>query len=234
MRLGRGRRVLGRLAIAIGALAAVALPMPAVAYAAADFWAPAQGATFSGVVPRGTQCNLWASSDTTRVDFYLNGQSIGRLYSAPWTCTFDSRQFADGAYTLRAVGLDTGGRTSSTSAQIRIVNAASGSQEDSQAAAMVRRSPWEPRPANTNSNNTMPTRVDLERFYAADSWGSCESLRRRVTGAFTGTTDEIIQWAAYKWGVAPDLLRAVAVQESYWNQFFSGDPNAGGSHGLCS
>jgi soluble lytic murein transglycosylase-like protein len=35
-----------------------------------------------------------------------------------------------------------------------------------------------------------------------------------VTGNFRGTTDEIIRWAAWKWGIDEDLLRAVAARES--------------------
>jgi len=40
----------------------------------------------------------------------------------------------------------------------------------------------------------------------------------RVTGNFTGTTDEIIQWAAAKWGLPDDVIRAQAVAESTWYQ----------------
>jgi len=47
-----------------------------------------------------------------------------------------------------------------------------------------------------------------------DSW-----LLRRVDGQFTGTTDEIFQWAACKWGLADNLLRAIAVRESTWYQY---------------
>jgi autotransporter family porin len=36
----------------------------------------------------------------------------------------------------------------------------------------------------------------------------------RVTGNFTGTTDEIIQWAAHKWGIDEDVVRSVATAES--------------------
>jgi hypothetical protein len=51
-----------------------------------------------------------------------------------------------------------------------------------------------------------------------------------VTGHFRGTTDEIIQWAAWKHGISEDLLRAVAVQESYWHMSTVGDN--GDSFGL--
>jgi autotransporter family porin len=55
------------------------------------------------------------------------------------------------------------------------------------------------------------------------------ALYKRVTGNFTGTTDEIIQWAACKWGIDEDLVRAQAVIESYWNQSAAGDYGADAS-----
>jgi RTX calcium-binding nonapeptide repeat (4 copies) len=45
----------------------------------------------------------------------------------------------------------------------------------------------------------------------------------RVTGDFTGTTDEIIQWTACKWGIDEDVVRAQVVVESWWNQDARGD-----------
>ena len=48
-------------------------------------------------------------------------------------------------------------------------------------------------------------------------------LYARVTGNFTGTTDEIIQWAACKWGIDEDIVRAQAAKESYWTQTNVGD-----------
>ncbi len=40
----------------------------------------------------------------------------------------------------------------------------------------------------------------------------------RVDGNFAGTTDEIIQWAACKWGIDEDIVRAQIAKESYWYQ----------------
>jgi hypothetical protein len=48
-------------------------------------------------------------------------------------------------------------------------------------------------------------------------------LYGRVTGDFTGTTDEILQWAACKWGIDEDIVRAQAAKESYWTQTNVGD-----------
>jgi hypothetical protein len=37
------------------------------------------------------------------------------------------------------------------------------------------------------------------------------------------STDDLIQWAAHKWGIPENWLRAEYVLESYWNQFMLGD-----------
>ncbi len=45
----------------------------------------------------------------------------------------------------------------------------------------------------------------------------------RVDGSFSGTTDQILVWAACKWGFPADSARAQAVQESSWRQSQLGD-----------
>lgn len=45
----------------------------------------------------------------------------------------------------------------------------------------------------------------------------------RVTGNFTGSTDELIQWAACKWGIDEDIVRAQIAKESAWHQSAKGD-----------
>lgn len=45
----------------------------------------------------------------------------------------------------------------------------------------------------------------------------------RVDGDFVGSTDEILQWAACKWGIDEDIVRAQAVKESYWHMGVRGD-----------
>jgi autotransporter family porin len=50
-----------------------------------------------------------------------------------------------------------------------------------------------------------------------------DDLYPRVDGAFTGTTDEVIQWAACKWGMDEDLLRAQVAKESWWHMSTGGD-----------
>jgi autotransporter family porin len=86
-----------------------------------------------------------------------------------------------------------------------------------------------PRPENKGDNlpfNSQPGNQGLaEDFFtpgSGDSRANTE-IGARVTGAFTGTTDEILQWAACKWGVDEDIVRAQAALESWWHQDAKGD-----------
>jgi hypothetical protein len=92
----------------------------------------------------------------------------------------------------------------------------------------VHRSTWEPRPQNAAPNHTVPAATAVAASFSArhrsmgagtyakrwDSW-----LLPRVKGNFTGTTDEIFQWAACKWGLKDNMLRGIAVRESTWFQY---------------
>ena len=79
----------------------------------------------------------------------------------------------------------------------------------------------ERRPANAAANSRVPTDTELRRFRALNATPS--EYTSRVTGNFKGTTGEIIQWAAHKWGVDEDVMRAAAVMESHWDQGTQGD-----------
>ncbi|MFL5843398.1 MAG: hypothetical protein ACJ762_01815 [Solirubrobacteraceae bacterium] len=95
---------------------------------------------------------------------------------------------------------------------------------DAQAASHVRRSPFEPRPANATANATTPTDAELATYRSkAANLGACNDFHQHVTGNFTGTTDEIIQWAAWKWGLDEEIFRADAAVETWWRQGFVGD-----------
>jgi hypothetical protein len=56
----------------------------------------------------------------------------------------------------------------------------------------------------------------------ATTWRA-DPVYPRADGAFTGSTDDIIRWAACKWGFDEDVLRAQVVRESYWHQRTLGD-----------
>jgi hypothetical protein len=106
-------------------------------------------------------------------------------------------------------------------------NAWSDLPDDHQCTQRVHHSRWEPRPDNAAPNHRMPDAQEVHAAFGArpralagaydarwDSW-----LLARVSGQHTGTTDENIQWAACKWGIADNLLRAMAVRESSWFQY---------------
>ncbi len=95
------------------------------------------------------------------------------------------------------------------------------------APSRVHLSDWEPRPDNQSANLHMPPAAQVKESLARrpraaqkgydprwDTW-----LLPRVTGHHTGTTDENIQWAACKWGLSDNLLRAIAFRESDWYQY---------------
>jgi len=86
------------------------------------------------------------------------------------------------------------------------------------AAAVVHRA--EVRPDNAGPNSYRPTDAELGAFHSAP-----DSADNRLLGYVTGrpglqspSTDDLIQWAASKWGIATDWVRAEAVDESYWHQ----------------
>jgi autotransporter family porin len=101
---------------------------------------------------------------------------------------------------------------------------------EQQCASEVHRSSWEPRPDNATANHTKPTNPHALAYF--DQWSKAwnVSYRPRIDGNFEGTTDEIIQWAACKWGWSDELVRAQAVQETHWNQATVGD--GGTSYGI--
>ncbi len=85
-------------------------------------------------------------------------------------------------------------------------------------AQRVTASPWEPRLENYPANRTRPSSVSLPPANQRGQNAKAQALIDRVSGNFTGTTDEIIQWASCKWGFSDEIVRAVAVAESYWYQ----------------
>ena len=90
---------------------------------------------------------------------------------------------------------------------------------DSEAASRVNDTRWEAIRANAQENRRRPSDEQIEDFRRRSEMIN----RHRVTGRYRGTTDEILQWAARKWGFDPDLFRAVAYVESRWRMSAVGD-----------
>jgi hypothetical protein len=102
---------------------------------------------------------------------------------------------------------------------------------DAQAAACVHRS-GENRPQNARQNARAPAASELRAFRTArDSTGRTPGQYnpnfRYVTGRAARyglrSTDDMIEWAAYKWGIPANLVRAQMILESGWSMLFKGD-----------
>ena len=87
--------------------------------------------------------------------------------------------------------------------------------------AAVRRGGPEPRPENRTANTTTVSVRRVSVDGASPPWNDANAAR--IDGAFSGTTDEIIQWGACKWGVDEDLTHARVFVESRWSQVQLGD-----------
>lgn len=92
---------------------------------------------------------------------------------------------------------------------------------DGECAALVRADPSpETHPANAASNGRSggpQVLIDGVEGFRGDR------LAARISGAFTGTTDEILRWVACKWGFDEDITRARAWTESSWRVGTQGD-----------
>jgi hypothetical protein len=55
------------------------------------------------------------------------------------------------------------------------------------------------------------------KFLAFDG-PQAQKLAKRINGDFTGTTIDILRWAACKWGINQDIVFAQAAVESWWQQ----------------
>ena len=93
---------------------------------------------------------------------------------------------------------------------------------DAQCAARVRRQP-EDRPANVAHNATPGNQQLGSDVFSGDDPRAYSEFGVRVTGYFSGTTDETLQWAACKWGIDEDIVRAQAAVESWWHSDAKGD-----------
>ncbi len=102
---------------------------------------------------------------------------------------------------------------------------------DAAAAACVARN-GENRPQNTDQNAKAPSAAELDAFRTArDSYGRTPAEYNPNFASVTGaaaqyglrSTDDIIEWAAYKWGIPEDFVRGQMVMESGWSMLQKGD-----------
>jgi hypothetical protein len=77
--------------------------------------------------------------------------------------------------------------------------------------------------ANLAFNRATGQHVGSDFYPAGDTPQADQLLAPRIDGDFTGTTSEILRWAACKWGINQNIVFAQAAVESWWNQTTLGD-----------
>lgn len=96
---------------------------------------------------------------------------------------------------------------------------------DQQCAASVPTTP-ETQSANSAFNATEPTSAQLAAYAAGnytDTFQDDYTQYKRVDGRYTGSTDMIMRWAACKYGIDENIVRAQGWVESGWLQGGAGD-----------
>jgi hypothetical protein len=81
------------------------------------------------------------------------------------------------------------------------------------------------------TNDYVPTAGQIRRYRASRTSAGQPLLQFNPYARYVDgrdgirhpSTDDLIQWAAHKWGIPENWLRAEYVVESYWNQFNLGD-----------
>ncbi len=156
--------------------------------------------------------------------------SISQPESAPATSrTSTSVTDADSGVETGATTIgNTGDESLRTGSPARFATLGPGAQlpTGDQCAAWVRAdgASSEHRPDNTSANASTPAPsvTDGLAIDGADPTRN-QRLASRIDGDFTGTTEQILQWGACKWGFDEDVTRARAVAESSWRMSTTGD-----------
>jgi len=92
-----------------------------------------------------------------------------------------------------------------------------------QCATWVQAQPYnENKGVNRTANQTTGHHIGSD-FFGGDDPRANSVIGLRVDGQFTGTTGQILRWAACKWGIDEDMVFAQAAIESWWRQDTMGD-----------
>ena len=196
---------------------------------------PSNGATVSGTVTVKAQItDAWWSK------LWVDGKGVATASVGLVSFKWDSASVSDGSHTLKVAAYLSGAPANAAETITVVVNnTGSGGgyhfstlprgaplPGDATCAAEI---PWEREMvlANEGANTTKPSQAQLDAYaangYAADVYNGAWAYRR-VDGQYTGTTDMIFRWAACKWGIDEDVIRAQATNEDWsWDQSRGGD-----------
>jgi hypothetical protein len=212
---------------------------------AVSMLAPANNSVVTGTVTVTAQIN---SSNVSWLDFYCDG--IYLVSSPPDSVAWNSTTVSNGSHTLSVTAFGVGSVNLGSATTTVTVTNVSGAPTPTAIPTSTSKSSSTPtatptaaasvelRPTNQIPNNTTPTSSQLSSFISGV--GGCGGLdtcsyMQQVNGQFSGTTTEILEFAANKWcpnctilnpydGVTysfSDLAKAIAVNESNWYQWQS-------------
>src|SRR5688500_13782657 len=154
------------------------------------FTSPANGATLKDQAACATSAT--DSNGVAQVQYFLNDKLFRTEKVAPYTCEFWTKNYADGAYVLKAVATDTKGATSTTQLNVTIANNASTPPADTTPPTVSIMSPRSgakvvpntPYTADAKDNTAV---AKVEMFLAA---GTTQKLVATKTAApYSGTLD---------------------------------------------
>jgi hypothetical protein len=83
------------------------------------FKAPLVNATLSGSFSNSSACEV-TGTGISRVVFFMDNTQLNTETSAPWNCSVDTRRFADGAHTLRAVAYNAAGASTTVTRPVTV------------------------------------------------------------------------------------------------------------------
>lgn len=88
---------------------------------------------------------------------------------------------------------------------------------DAMCAARVTAAPkLENRPSNAIYNQAIGKA--LPNFFTGSDPRANSIIAAHISGNFTGSTEDILRWGACKWGLDENVVKAMAAQESQWQQ----------------
>ena len=87
------------------------------------FSAPAAGATISGSFSDSSGCQV-TGTGISRVEFYMDTTQLNTESYAPWQCKLNTRNFANGIHTLRAVAYNSAGASTTVTRSVNVFNVA--------------------------------------------------------------------------------------------------------------
>ncbi len=97
-----------------------------------------------------------------------------------------------------------------------------------QCATWVRSRPLKENKGVNRKYNRAKGQHVAKNFFSGDKAAANKVIAPRVNGNFTGTTAEILRWAACKWGINQNIVFAQAAVESWWRQTTKGDWSSNG------